>query len=1437
MLRSVIQGALIAVSVAGLSACGGGDSSDLFGAPATEDTDGTSGDETSDGSRSGDSVGVTSAPDAGPGGDTSDESSVGTESTDTEPSEETSETSTGVGTGTEPSDTTDEGSTDEQSSGEGWVETCAVSFENLSNGAVLRASDDSQGLCADGIQYAIELSVEAPDGQLARLQIGATESLETEVDGGKVVFDVTLPAMQSVTVRASVPGAPGCAAALDVTGECFDPLRCEITYPTKELLNGVPAPAGDRVNSEGLPFRSRVEVATNAANGELVLLQVDGSAGLAGVVANGRAVFSSVELAPDGLHSLQAVCYGDGTNAQSEELAIHVDTTPPAVSVGGISPSDGVHFSPEDDLDPSTDVLEFEVCVPVESEDALDLQDSAAENIHISIGSQASKRAAATSGGLPDGDGGCVRLECPGRAPFDLNISVFDEAGNELSHTISGLTCASDLPSIEIVSLADASNDSFDEDPAQFIGRRLLAANAPPGQLKDESAETAGAQHTLVACTDAPAGVARLLAGAHGGPLGERATTGVFTPAQEADDCPTELPYVVRFPEATLPQSSQTSSSVTLTEIVVEVTDDLGETNVSGSVRLWVDTTAPDTYVSGLWEGHTGNTDLADRYSCGSIVFTEEPIDAEVYVANDEYPREASLWLEGSDEEHRLTSGTTPVQFTLGLGYNTFTSRATDAAGNVTESSCTYFIGDPPIVTWLAPTTDIRVLNAAESPASPTSLPDADPDQDGWQGVLQVEVTNLEAEEIETASVRFLINGVQLAEPIALLGAPQGSEGETSRLITVDLAAESLAIPEGQDVTVVADVVEANDPAQASLRRLLVDVTRPENPKDVVPQVGPNPADRRQTRFQLTWVAPNDGENESVGGYDIVYSKQPIVDLAAFQAGTTVAFNTTPGAPGSAESVTVSNLTIETVYYFAVRAVDAAGNQSDIAQAVAEGPDSPGLAARFRVLQLDPPNGDPGARFGHHMDGSTDLTGDGLSDLLVTSFRSGEAYLFKGEPGGYSSTPLVTIRGNANANFGYSIAVVGDINGDQTGTTPAEVARSQDLVVVENGLGTNAYVIFGRDWEDPSAPALIDLTAGDYDAIIEMQPGSGDAPGDFQFALPSFVSRLGDFNGDGIDDFALAIQYARRADEDSRPGLIAIVLGSTDFASMALRDTSDIGTNVLAIWGMNGSGVYFSRPIVGLPSLGVGSQPTVLVPFGWDPSIIPSEVARFDNRMIDGNMSVGDPLEIWAGPSKFNASAGGLAGYYAPGVLSNGGLAIGSIDGQLNPGEDGVIDVFFAENDRVFANGPAVRFHDSLRSGNFGQVTVGNAFAGRPLGYATSFIGDALNEGGSRDPDLIIGSGRVTVDGSNLPPSLYLIPGTKLRQLSGVIDVASAPEAYAVRYDLAQQINTGEGWRGTLAVPVRDMNGDGFGDIAIAEMHHDTFTPDLNFPGRVIVLY
>ena len=85
-----------------------------------------------------------------------------------------------------------------------------------------------------------------------------------------------------------------------------------------------------------------------------------------------------------------------------------------------------------------------------------------------------------------------------------------------------------------------------------------------------------------------------------------------------------------------------------------------------------------------------------------------------------------------------------------------------------------------------------------------------------------------------------------------------------------------------------------------------------------------------------------------------------------------------------------------------------------------------------------------------------------------------------------------------------------------------------------------------------------------------------------------------------------------------------------------------------------------------------------------------------------------------------------------------------------------------------------------------------------------------------------------------MAPTLYFVPGSTLQQLSGTVDLGTTPEAYAVRYELGQLGAVAQDWLDSEAVAIRDMDGDGYGDVAVSESSQSTAG---SFPGRVIVLY
>jgi chitodextrinase len=86
-----------------------------------------------------------------------------------------------------------------------------------------------------------------------------------------------------------------------------------------------------------------------------------------------------------------------------------------------------------------------------------------------------------------------------------------------------------------------------------------------------------------------------------------------------------------------------------------------------------------------------------------------------------------------------------------------------------------------------------------------------------------------------------------------------------------------------------------------------------------------------QTSVTLAWTAPGD---DSLTGqatrYDVRWSLTPITSVNDFALATAVAGVPSPQSAGASESVTVSGLTPQTTYWFAVRTMDEVGNTSGL---------------------------------------------------------------------------------------------------------------------------------------------------------------------------------------------------------------------------------------------------------------------------------------------------------------------------------------------------------------------------------------------------------------------------------------------------------------------------------------------------------------------------
>jgi phosphodiesterase/alkaline phosphatase D-like protein len=118
------------------------------------------------------------------------------------------------------------------------------------------------------------------------------------------------------------------------------------------------------------------------------------------------------------------------------------------------------------------------------------------------------------------------------------------------------------------------------------------------------------------------------------------------------------------------------------------------------------------------------------------------------------------------------------------------------------------------------------------------------------------------------------------------------------------------------------------------------DTIRPESIADLVPTV------LGENRVQLAWSASGDDSlTGTATSYDIRYSTSPITSTN-WSSATQVTGEPAPASPGTAQSYTVTGLTRQTTYYFAMKVTDDAGQPSALSNVPsATTPDQTGPAA------------------------------------------------------------------------------------------------------------------------------------------------------------------------------------------------------------------------------------------------------------------------------------------------------------------------------------------------------------------------------------------------------------------------------------------------------------------------------------------------------------
>lgn len=896
------------------------------------------------------------------------------------------------------------------------VFTCpSVEFVRPAPSAVLGMND---GTCATGgFTYNVQVATSAQTGTMLELYGNGRMLAQAVVNSPTVRFDSVVidpSGMTTLTIR--VAGESMSCATAAVTVNCAVP-RCQITAPDHSTLN-----LADNVASMGMPFATNFTVGTDVEDGQMVELAVTGmDTPLRAAVMAGVARFNAVALSPDGDFRLRATCRNRANNVgQSSEARFTVDSTAPTLTVS--SPMAGAVIGMMSDVNATRAGNQFRVC---------------------GRSNNAGRDLCAVVAGAMPGDGNCtpvptsattdacVEVTCPdGGAPFDVEVSTSDAAGNRTRQTLAGIRCQSALPSVRIV--APRAFDAADPTTALRV-------------TSDLDAMTPGLQVDVVACVDRMAGMATLTGAS---------TTATATVAAAVGTDPCGMlgmgfTGIARFPRVTLLDSNpvrsiSTDPAPTNPVIRVSVTDPAGDVGASSPQTLYVDSVPPQLNI----------------FNCGRLLRpteTDGSAIADVTISSDSFP--VTLTLERTGDMTRTltlpsatgTGGTgrfMAVRFAPGT--TNLRLNATDPAGNVgmTSAACTAVVGNPPTLAFTAPTmgavfTGSRTLTVTLTTDAPAGT-----------------------------VVTLTLNG---ASPV------------TSTVVGTTVTFTNVTLPEADAVALTATTAEVTGRGVGTATvSVVVDTQRPSTPTALMLSVPTTPAAaRRAGTVRLSWndagdPNPSGSGTRAVARYDIRFSTNPIADVAAFTAATALTVTVTPGTPGTANRADATGVQLERPTYFAMRAFDAAGNAS--ATVISAGP----ITIPLVIDQLS--NAAP--PLGNSVSGGFDVNGDGFFDLVTgsgtyTSGTSGLARIYFGSATGLSATNFAEFRGLVATNrFGTAVASLGDVNGDGIG----------DIAIGEPGptSGTlipgSIYIYFGRaTWRTGSATPYTPT-----DASVTIGNGTGE---------------------------------------------------------------------------------------------------------------------------------------------------------------------------------------------------------------------------------------------------------------------------------------------------------------------------------------------------------
>ncbi|HEV7780781.1 MAG TPA: integrin alpha, partial [Chitinophagaceae bacterium] len=420
--------------------------------------------------------------------------------------------------------------------------------------------------------------------------------------------------------------------------------------------------------------------------------------------------------------------------------------------------------------------------------------------------------------------------------------------------------------------------------------------------------------------------------------------------------------------------------------------------------------------------------------------------------------------------------------------------------------------------------------------------------------------------------------------------------------------------------------------------------------------------------------------------------------------------------------------------------------------------------------QLDDGNQNS-ALFGRSVACAGDMNGDGYSDVIVGADmhndmpfnREGRAYIYYGSATGLGFTYGTTLKDadQADANFGWSVAGIGDVNGDGFSDVAVGAYNYDDGFVNEGKV----FVYYGISGNPATITAAV--TLADADQV------------DAQFGV--CVAGAGDVNGDGYSDIIVGSHlYNDGANTDEGRAFVYYGSGAgLSTSPLILSDADQIsaqfGFSVACGGDLNGDGYSDVIVSANLYDDDFANEGVVFIYYGSSSGLSATHNAIADDAN-QANANFGGKI----------ACAGDVNGDGYSDVI------IGAYTYDDNLIDEGVAFIYYGSNTGLSAS-PVCMLDDANGPG-------------ASFGYSVASAGDVNGDGYS---DVIIGAYTFNYMGNIDYGLTYVYNGSP----SGIISSSTAATTL--------ESNQGGAYTGAFISSAGDVNADGYSDVIIGAPFYD----------------